>query len=122
MTDEEMMQELRRERPIFMKENGQLQELKHIQQLVNMAADRIDVFRHYYESTKEDLQRYTKRIMALESQLASAQQHCRTKQSVIDLLCAEILGADYYIADPVGTDQANQLIAEDIIKKFRRKQ
>lgn len=36
----------------------------------------------------------------------------------LQLLCDELLGRDYYIADPVNGKQANAIIALDILKKY----
>lgn len=39
----------------------------------------------------------------------------------LQLLCDELLGRDYYIADPVSGKQANAIIALDILKKYAPK-
>ena len=36
----------------------------------------------------------------------------------LQLLCRELLGEDYYIADPVSGRQANAIIALDILKQY----
>lgn len=41
-------------------------------------------------------------------------------QECLNRLCNEILGEDYYIADPVGMAQGNDIITEDIIKEFKK--
>lgn len=39
----------------------------------------------------------------------------------LQLLCDELLGRDYYIADPVNGKQANAIIALDILKRYAPK-
>lgn len=41
-------------------------------------------------------------------------------QECLQELCNEILGKDYYIADPVGGNQANKIIVKDIIAKCKK--
>jgi hypothetical protein len=41
-------------------------------------------------------------------------------QRCLNRLCDELLGVDYYISDPVGRNQANRIITEDIIRLYRR--
>lgn len=41
-------------------------------------------------------------------------------QECLDKLRDEILGEDYYIADPVGWNQGNEIITEDILNEFKK--
>lgn len=42
-------------------------------------------------------------------------------EDALQLLCDELLGEKYYIADPVTGKQANAIIALDILKKYAPK-
>ena len=42
-------------------------------------------------------------------------------QTCLNKLCDELLGKDYYIASPVGGNQANEIITNEIIEKYRKK-
>lgn len=42
-------------------------------------------------------------------------------EDALQLLCDELLGENYYIADPVGGRQANAIIALDILKRYAPK-
>jgi hypothetical protein len=42
-------------------------------------------------------------------------------QDCIYKLCDELLGKDYYIVDPVGANQANEIITERIIELYKKK-
>lgn len=41
-----------------------------------------------------------------------------TADEALDILTRELLGEDYYIADPVHAHQANVIIVEDILKRY----
>jgi hypothetical protein len=49
-------------------------------------------------------------------------QNTLTAEEAVDILCRELLGEDYYIADPVGGEQANAIIVRDILSQYQRKQ
>lgn len=49
-------------------------------------------------------------------------QNTLTAEEALDILCRELLGEDYYIADPVGGEQANAIIVRDILSQYQRKQ
>lgn len=40
-------------------------------------------------------------------------------QKCLDKLCKELLGNDYYIVDPVGVNQANEIITNEIIRRYK---
>ena len=40
-------------------------------------------------------------------------------QEAVNKLCDHLLGKDWYIADPVSTNQANDIIVEEIIGKYK---
>jgi hypothetical protein len=42
-------------------------------------------------------------------------------QECLNKLCFEILGENYYIASPVGGNQANEIVTEDIIRYCKKK-
>ena len=42
-------------------------------------------------------------------------------EDALQLLCDELLGENYYIADPVNGRQANAIIALDILKRYAPK-
>ena len=42
-----------------------------------------------------------------------------TADEALDVLVRELLGENYYIVDPVHAHQANVIIVEDILKKYR---
>lgn len=42
-------------------------------------------------------------------------------EDALQLLCDELLGENYYIADPVNGKQANAIIALDILKRYAPK-
>ena len=42
-------------------------------------------------------------------------------EDALQLLCDELLGENYYIADPVTSKQANAIIALEILKKYAPK-
>jgi hypothetical protein len=42
-------------------------------------------------------------------------------QECLNKLCNELLGKDYYIVDPVGGAQANEIITDDIIRLYKKK-
>lgn len=42
-------------------------------------------------------------------------------QDCLNSLCRELLGEGYYIADPVGTKRANEIITREIIGKYKKK-
>lgn len=44
-----------------------------------------------------------------------------TADEALDVLVNELLGEDYYIVDPLGAHQANVIIVEDILKKYKRR-
>ena len=48
-------------------------------------------------------------------------QNTLTAEEALDILCRELLGEDYYIADPVGGEQANAIIVRDILSQYQRK-
>lgn len=48
-------------------------------------------------------------------------QNTLTAEEAVDILCRELLGEDYYIADPVGGEQANAIIVRDILSQYQRK-
>jgi hypothetical protein len=50
-----------------------------------------------------------------------ADKHKNNAQDCLYKLCDELLGKDYYIVDPVGANQANEIITEDIIRLYNRK-
>jgi hypothetical protein len=41
-----------------------------------------------------------------------------TADEALDVLCRALLGETYYIADPVGGEQANAIIVRDILSKY----
>lgn len=43
-----------------------------------------------------------------------------TADEALDVLVKELLGDDYYIADPVHAHQANVIIVEDILRKYKK--
>ena len=44
-----------------------------------------------------------------------------TADEALDVLVKELLGDDYYIVDPVHAHQANVIIVEDILKKYKKR-
>lgn len=44
-----------------------------------------------------------------------------TADEALDVLVKELLGEDYYIVDPLGAHQANVIIVEDILEKYKRR-
>ena len=44
-----------------------------------------------------------------------------TADEALDVLVNELLGEDYYIVDPLHAHQANVIIVEDILKKYKRR-
>ena len=44
-----------------------------------------------------------------------------TADEALDVLVNELLGEDYYIVDPLGAHQANVIIVEDILKKYKKR-
>lgn len=48
-------------------------------------------------------------------------QETLTADEALQLLCDELLGDDYYIADPVGGEQANAIIVRDILRWYAPK-
>ena len=48
-------------------------------------------------------------------------QNTLTAEEAVDILCRELLGEDYYIADPVGGEQANAIIVRDILSQYQHK-
>lgn len=44
-----------------------------------------------------------------------------TADEALDVLVHELLGSDYHIADPVCGAQANVIIVEDILKKYKKR-
>lgn len=48
-------------------------------------------------------------------------QDTLTAQEALHVLKDELLGEDYYIVDPVGVEQANRIIVEDILKKYKKR-
>jgi hypothetical protein len=44
-----------------------------------------------------------------------------TADEALQLLCRELLGEGYYIADPVSGKQANAIITLDILKQYAPK-
>lgn len=40
-------------------------------------------------------------------------------QYCLNKLCKELLGEDYYISSPVGGNQANEIITEEIIYRYK---
>lgn len=42
-------------------------------------------------------------------------------QACLNRLCDELLGKDYYIVSPLSGNQANEIITQDIIDKYRHK-
>ena len=43
-----------------------------------------------------------------------------TADEALDVLVKELLGDDYYIVDPVHAHQANVIIVEDILRKYKK--
>lgn len=43
-----------------------------------------------------------------------------TADEALDVLVKELLGDDYYIVDPVHSHQANVIIVEDILRKYKK--
>lgn len=48
-------------------------------------------------------------------------QYTLTADEALDILTKELLGADYYIADPITGPQGNAIIVRDILSKYQRK-
>lgn len=48
-------------------------------------------------------------------------QETLTAEEALDILTKELLGDDYYIADPVHGPQGNAIIVRDILSQYRRK-
>ena len=48
-------------------------------------------------------------------------QDTLTAEEALDVLTRVLLGEDYYIADPVGGEQANAIIVRDILSRYHRK-
>ena len=44
-----------------------------------------------------------------------------TADEALNVLVNELLGEDYYIVDPLGAHQANVIIVEDILKKYKKR-
>jgi hypothetical protein len=44
-----------------------------------------------------------------------------TADEALDVLVRELLGENYYIVDPVHSHQANVIIVEDILKKYKKR-
>jgi hypothetical protein len=41
-------------------------------------------------------------------------------QECLDRLCDKLLGKDYYIVDPIGRNQANEILTQDIVDLYQR--
>lgn len=48
-------------------------------------------------------------------------QDTLTADEALDILTRELLGDDYYIADPVTGPQGNAIIVRDILSRYKRK-
>lgn len=48
-------------------------------------------------------------------------QDTLTADEALDILTKELLGDDYYIADPVTGPQGNAIIVRDILSRYKRK-
>lgn len=48
-------------------------------------------------------------------------QDALTAEEALDILARVLLGDDYYIVDPVGSEQANAIIVRDILSRYQRK-
>lgn len=48
-------------------------------------------------------------------------QNRLSSTEALRILVTELLGADYYIEDPVDDKMANVIIVEDILKKYKKR-
>lgn len=44
-----------------------------------------------------------------------------TSKDAVNKLAEYLLGKDYYIVDPIHSEQANDVIVDDILKKYSRR-
>lgn len=54
-----------------------------------------------------------KRVVEVQNEL--------TADEALQVLVDELLGTDYYIVDPMHAHQANVIIVEDILRKYKRR-
>jgi len=46
-------------------------------------------------------------------------EHKSNAQECLNKLCNELLEKNYYIVDPVGGNQANEIITQEIIRRYK---
>ena len=76
------------------------------------------IFKYVKESEKDIIDRINS--LSSDTEYEYLNMHSVTDQKAINEICDHLLGEDWYVVDPLTTEQANTIIVYEIEMKYKR--